>query len=181
MDWPGNSQPGPRTGRSPPDPGGRRDPDRVLHRTRQADGGQSAHRQWHHPLRAGRLRSGGQRPRSRVRSAAASAGFLAAVQGDHQDFRALLTEIHGIAMVIRCRAGSAPHPRAQPLRGCRDGSPSAGPARRREQGPPAAPHRGTGHRGCPIGRSPRPDARSGVVAAGQSWVSSPSPTADITM
>jgi hypothetical protein len=30
MDWPGNSQPGPRAGRGPPDPGGRRDPDRGL-------------------------------------------------------------------------------------------------------------------------------------------------------
>lgn len=36
--------------------------------------------------------------------------------------------------VIRCRAGSAPHPRAQPLRG------------------------------CPTGRSPRPAARSAVAA-----------------
>jgi len=30
MDLPGNSQPGPRAGRGPPDPAGRRDPDRSL-------------------------------------------------------------------------------------------------------------------------------------------------------
>ena len=41
-DLPGNSQPGPRAERSPADPGGRRDPDRGLHRTRQADGGQGS-------------------------------------------------------------------------------------------------------------------------------------------
>ena len=42
MDLPGNSQPGPRAGRGPPDPGGGRDPDRLLHRARQADGGQGS-------------------------------------------------------------------------------------------------------------------------------------------
>jgi len=40
VDLPGNSQPGPRAGRCPPDPGRRRDPDRLHHRARQADGGQ---------------------------------------------------------------------------------------------------------------------------------------------
>ena len=32
----------PRAGRGPADPGGGRDPDRVHHRTRQADGGQGS-------------------------------------------------------------------------------------------------------------------------------------------
>ena len=40
--FPGNSQPGPRAGRNPPDPGVGRDPDRGLHRTRQAVGGQGS-------------------------------------------------------------------------------------------------------------------------------------------
>ena len=60
MDLPGNSQPRPRAGRSPLDPGGGPEPDRVLHRARQADGGQGSHRQWHHPLRARYLRPGGR-------------------------------------------------------------------------------------------------------------------------
>jgi len=42
MDLPGNSQPRPRAGRCTPDSGGRRDPDRVLQRTHQADGGQGS-------------------------------------------------------------------------------------------------------------------------------------------
>jgi len=71
MDLPGNSQPRPRAGRSPPDPGGRRNPDRVLHRARQADGGQGAYRQWHHPVRARHLRPGGRRSRRLLRSSRA--------------------------------------------------------------------------------------------------------------
>ena len=39
---PGPPQPGPRAGRCPADPGGRRDPDRLLHRARQEDGGQGS-------------------------------------------------------------------------------------------------------------------------------------------
>ena len=63
--WPPSTH---SAGRSPPDPGGRRDPDRLLHRSRQADGGQSAHWQRHHPLRPGHLRPGGRRSRRLLRS-----------------------------------------------------------------------------------------------------------------
>ena len=42
MDLPGNSQPSPRAGRGPADPGGGREPDRLLHRTGEADGGQGS-------------------------------------------------------------------------------------------------------------------------------------------
>ncbi len=66
-------QPGPRAGRSPPNPGGGWDPYRyTTERVKRMEG--KVHLQRHHPLRAGRLRPGGQRPRSRVKSAAASAG-----------------------------------------------------------------------------------------------------------
>jgi hypothetical protein len=41
---PGTPQPGPRVGRCPPDPGGGRDPDRLLDLTRQAYCGQSSNR-----------------------------------------------------------------------------------------------------------------------------------------
>ncbi len=47
----GPPEPRPSAGRRPQDPRRGRDPDRLLHRTCQAKGGQGAHRQRHHHLR----------------------------------------------------------------------------------------------------------------------------------